>query len=722
MKFNLGTLFGDSDFENILSRVDKVTSTLSSGTKLENPTKDNSSQALKLFVDTLQEGKGTDNNVLQQLLQNLTVSAQRSNRYNIYEEIYSSVQIIKSILRVYRNNILGTEIITGKNLIYIESNEFKTNPEQVKNHKRACQTFVKYFELEKYLYHKVTPELLKYGDHFIEIIDLAQDVTDLPSPSEMQMSQANKPSSSSVISNSETKMIAESFEFIEKRLHLNGDEVSKERAKSQALDEFVNVVLDFSTEIPTTDIDIFETISNLTTSEQELYLTENSALKIKSGNKKDINGFTESELKRFILRFHHPKNMVVLTTDYNNNVIGYVEVKESRKMEITPGVGMQFASMIKQISAISKDKTENQGAVVRKIVRKIIEKISAKVGAIKRFDVGKTKEEINRQYEQELSSKLGDDLFYIVKKLYLDSDPQSDQTLTKIKIRFIPADRMVHLCLNPNEYTPYGTSVIDSLIYPGKLYLLSQLTNMVTKLSRSALIRKWIIETGPREQHTNLMQQLKRELRNQRITVDDIVSFKSLPKILSDFKDMILLSKKGVKYVDVDVQSLGDPNIKISDLEDSRKELIALSGVPSPYLGYADAVDLREQLVHTNVTFATEIISIQNIMNSGLNQLQDKIFYLLGYSESPSKYIQPALKPPVILLLQMLEAVMSSVSNIQMSFQGTNVDFNPYYLLKKFVTNIDWDEFSQEAREYALFKKGVTPPNSGNDQSGGGMM
>lgn len=66
------------------------------------------------------------------------------------------------------------------------------------------------------------------------------------------------------------------------------------------------------------------------------------------------------------------------------------------------------------------------------------------------------------------------------------------------------------------------------------------------------------METGPREHHTNLMQKLKRELRNQRITVDDIVSFKSMPKILSDFKDMILITKKGQRFVDVDVQALGD--------------------------------------------------------------------------------------------------------------------------------------------------------------------
>jgi len=42
---------------------------------------------------------------------------------------------------------------------------------------------------------------------------------------------------------------------------------------------------------------------------------------------------------------------------------------------------------------------------------------------------------------------------------------------------------------------------------------------------------------------------LIRELRNQKVTVDDILSFKSIPKVLSDFKDMILLSKKGQRMI-----------------------------------------------------------------------------------------------------------------------------------------------------------------------------
>lgn len=90
--------------------------------------------------------------------------------------------------------------------------------------------------------------------------------------------------------------------------------------------------------------------------------------------------------------------------------------------------------------------------------------------------------------------------------------------------------------------------------------------------------------------------------------------------------------------------------------------------------------------------------------------MADKLALKLGFEELPSDYISITLKPPVILLLQMLESTMSSIGNIQMSLQSVNIEFNPYYLLKKFVPNIDWDEFSTEAREFALFKQAQTPP------------
>ena len=82
--------------------------------------------------------------------------------------------------------------------------------------------------------------------------------------------------------------------------------------------------------------------------------------------------------------------------------------------------------------------------------------------------------------------------------------------------------------------------------------------------------------------HSGMIQKLKRELYNTRVTIDDLTNFKSMPKLLSDFKDMFILSKGGQRAIDVEVQSMGDPSIRVADLEDARREIIALSGIPAP--------------------------------------------------------------------------------------------------------------------------------------------
>ena len=69
---------------------------------------------------------------------------------------------------------------------------------------------------------------------------------------------------------------------------------------------------------------------------------------------------------------------------------------------------------------------------------------------------------------------------------------------------------------------------------------------------------KWTLDIGQTQIQAGMIQKLKRELYNTRITLDDLSSFKSIPKILSDFKDMFILSKGGQKAIDVEIASHGD--------------------------------------------------------------------------------------------------------------------------------------------------------------------
>ncbi len=62
----------------------------------------------------------------------------------------------------------------------------------------------------------------------------------------------------------------------------------------------------------------------------------------------------------------------------------------------------------------------------------------------------------------------------------------------------------------------------------------------------SVLYNITCVDVGATQGQSRYIQQLKRDMYNQRVTIDNVLSFKSMPKILSDFKGKIL-NKKSLK-------------------------------------------------------------------------------------------------------------------------------------------------------------------------------
>jgi len=111
-------------------------------------------------------------------------------------------------------------------------------------------------------------------------------------------------------------------------------------------------------------------------------------------------------------------------------------------------------------------------------------------------------------------------------------------------------------------------------------------------------------------------------------------------------------------------------------------------------------VELREQLIHSNCSFATEVTDIQENVNEALTKLMDIIADVEGLEYKPSTYYKIQLIPPVVLMLQLIEMTMSSIGNIFGIFQSASIFFNPYYFLEKYIPYIEWDEFKLQAEEY----------------------
>lgn len=170
-------------------------------------------------------------------------------------------------------------------------------------------------------------------------------------------------------------------------------------------------------------------------------------------------------------------------------------------------------------------------------------------------------------------------------------------------------------------------------------------------------------------------------------------------------------------FIDVAVQSLGDPHVYTEDLEDQRREIIALSGIPSSYLGWPEPMELREQLVHVNVSLATEISNIQENFNENIEKILDRIFYLCECKYKPSTYLKINLFPPVVLMLQLIESTLTSTSNIINIFRDIpNFSISPMVLLQKYVPYIDWTDMVSQGEQVKIKKSIETAvnPNAAN--------
>lgn len=415
----------------------------------------------------------------------------------------------------------------------------------------------------------------------------------------------------------------------------------------------------------------------------------------------ESNDSTTLDLTNVVYYIHSPKNIIKLVTKYGT-CIGFLEVTNASSVNSHLPTSAQINSVISRLSSMSSRTNEENEKIIDKVFSKFLIKLLA-----------------NNNYDdpRKVIDVLDDDVFKYIRKIVYEQRPHSRNKYSSVNIRFIPFDKMIEFQTPSSEYFPYGDSLVDPLVLPSKLYLISQLSNIVLKLSRASLIRKWIIDAGPYRQHMGLIQKIRRELYNSRVTLDSISNYKSLVNLLSDFKDMYIISKEGRRPIDVEVSSHGDPTVKIADLEDARRELLLLSGVPPQYVGY-DVVELREQLIQTNIIFANEIVDMQESYNSALHKLMDVTANIIGYNEANriSEIVTVNLIPPVAFIAQLIEMTLGTVGNIAGAFQSMQTDFDPYYFLEKYVPYIDWEDYRRSAEQRAREKN---IQQGGQQQQGG---
>ena len=689
----------DSTFEKIIADIGDETDTLlnkitsiqlSDVAKLARSPKDNKAKDDNIDAQIKNKLSGLDSDLIEQL-NGAFVPKERLDRYKAYDNLNNDLYIAARMLNVYMDNLFVKNPYTKQFMDIGVSEEVDENKSISDEDKEVLtdlgKTLLAYFEIQKRLKNDITPQQLKYGNFYVEIVNNA-DFDDINrNPESFRILTEGEQVTLSKIEGLSNKINGLQVEFDFSELDIYKEDIDLDPAlkvnmsfKDKIKKLFENKEVDIQSQI------LYEEVVN--------QITANDAVDL-------IRELDLTRLREIALKYISPENVVMLRfngTDYGCLVIEGNTNSSSDQISKSSGTetGESFdftqawANMASKGSA-SYNKNENaqSEALTTQLISNIFKKIR------NNFEIKSNKDLVD-SIDNENTKFAVENMIYEKYKKH-----------SQIKIRYVPPSRITNFSNRVDKYSPYGTSIFDSIMLPGRLYLLGLLSAIISRLNRAAVVRKWIIEVGAQRNHSELVERFKRELRNRTITMADVVSTKDISNLISDYQDFVTVSQNGKRFVDMELQPMHDRSLPIQELEQLKQELISATGIPSVYLG-ENAVELRETLVQNNVMFASIIDSMQSNINESVEHLLDNIFQQLlklnGLDSNTlmlSRFIKCTLVPPLLLVLQHLEGTVSSTTNLINQLTGVGVQTDPIWFLRKFIKIIDWDAVKAAGEKYA---------------------
>ena len=699
-----------------------------------------------------------NNNDLFKSSANFAVSTERKKRYEIYEQMLDSNFIVERVLEVFCENIIIRNAQT-KSYINTQINDNKTDlfsslGNDVQNsYDKLCKALLVKYKLQKQLKDTIVPNVCTFGNYFVEIVDLnllsvmggitAHEQVIMDSSGQTMVDQ-NGVEYKSLTQTSivrEEILVESTIEKPKDKKDKNKDR-EKEKVKTTVIfesnfdcfeseedllitiknNEFKSI-LNSSKEIHEDSKDIIQeqehSVSNIDNFLNEL-LQENTLDHIDLGffdqmnlenspdnsnskqfNVKDIMKLKLDSLKDIYLDYHHPKNIIII--EKHNLVYGYLIIED----ETSQGQGSYEVDRFKRFSAglsshgTSGFESYDNSQVIRdttdSITKEILKKITSNIRLNKNRMLGQ-----NFDYFKTLN--IGEEAIASLKLLIY----QKIKYKSKLKFRFLTPDSIINFSGQVNnKFAPYGTSIFDKMVQPVKLYTLALMSSIVSRLSRAAVVRKWTIEAGDKRNHEEIVAKTTSDLKSKAITFDKINQMKNTAEIITDYRDMATITINQQRFIDMEILPMQDRGLPLNDMNDLKQDVIAAGGVPGIYLNITDNVDLREKLVHLNITFANNIINKQASIEDGLDQFLNAMFKkLLKYNNfkeqdfNLSNYINYKLNPPLVLQLQSDEAQITVVNNIVNSLDGLKVPIDPRKILQRYIPNINWDNIHKEGLAY----------------------
>lgn len=498
----LTQLVGDKKLHDLDTRVDNLVSNLNTGQD-EQSSDDLTSDTIGSILSQEGSESGSEDE-MSKLFQSVSIPQARLARYQMYTEIRQSVPIITKIIQKYVSNILSKNPVDNRILITGEQEQKAEDSNKYYESKTFSESFAKHFDLQYKLKNLITPSALTYGDYFVEIVSVSERSKNL----DFNKSYEYTANASSATMLTEAKQLLTETEQMSGR---NFEEGNFDRLFS----DLAELCL---------DVEVAENEGELLTDQDDQ--STDTEVNTDEGGSDENSSQSLTDFSDVLLKYHKPHKIIILNTDFGTRV-GYLEVEDQQQVW-GHSLSQTISSAVSKISSIGKRNDVSQTELTNKLVQHALKKITSKIKE-------KTNNVADADLNEIIKQNLGDEAFENLKRMMIEQGFDKKKNQVKpLKVRFISTERMVQFNTPSIDYEPYGQSIIENLVLPSKLYMLTQLSNAVHKLSRSSLVRTWRIDTGTSRMASDSIQKLKRELHNTRVTLDDLGSFKSLPKIMSD--------------------------------------------------------------------------------------------------------------------------------------------------------------------------------------------
>jgi len=443
------SFFGDSDLDNIDARIDNLINNLPEANK-SIPVDNISGDFINEFI------KEAPQSEIEKLLETVSVARERLERYNVYEEAYKYVPIIKRIMLVYIANILQKNPVTGKCLLVREAENLtgnkKSNVDTVAKAKKLAEECIKAFDLILKLRKKIMPNQLVYGDCYCEIVNIDEESKKKVDPN---VSLTNITSSMPLFE-SEIRNMENNLAQMKMKKDINGNKINNDQ-----IERILEKVSEYLVEV--------EEYSGIQTSNQSTSSNNNDA---------EVIGYDN-----ILMKIHKPHRVIVLETDFGS-LLGYLIVTKDEVPQ-TINLTQSLSTLVGRITTLHGLDQKTQDTIVDRLVRYMLKTILNKTQKS-----GKISQATNID---QLLSGIPSDVHKYLKRLFIEQGiAQKGTFYNRIKVRFVPTSSMLAFTTPSSEHDPYGQSFIDALVFPCKLYILSQLSNVIIKLSRAAPVRKFI--------------------------------------------------------------------------------------------------------------------------------------------------------------------------------------------------------------------------------------